>query len=156
MIFKENISLVNSINWLNFFVLLSLLCEIFFLFSFRVFFHGHWRLTGTPGESHFLFHSTTSTRSRTFRHLFTTLHVRWLLHIFHRTACNYQTATCWGLPPYRFTIGLIDDMMLIFVSLLDDLILGSHYRIFNTGNLRARTLIDYHLCIISGLTSQVC
>ena len=40
-----------------------------------------------------LFHSTTSTRSRTFRHLFATLHVRWLSHIFNRNACIYQTAT---------------------------------------------------------------
>ena len=32
----------------------------------------------------FLFDSTTSTRSRTFRHLFATLHVRWLSNIFNR------------------------------------------------------------------------
>ena len=31
-----------------------------------------------------LFHSTTSTRSRTFRHLFATLRVRGLPHIFNR------------------------------------------------------------------------
>ena len=38
-----------------------------FCFSIRVFFHGHWQLTGQQGkgEDHFLFHSTTSTRSRT-------------------------------------------------------------------------------------------
>ena len=54
-----------------------------FFFSIRVFFHGHWRLIGHQGKGgdHFLFHSTTSTRSRTFRHLFATLHVRWH-HIF--------------------------------------------------------------------------
>ena len=41
-------------------------------FSIRVFFHGHWRLTGQQGKGgdHVLFHSTTSTRSRTFRLLF--------------------------------------------------------------------------------------
>ena len=39
---------------------------------------------GREGGVHFLFHSTTSTRSRTFRHLFVTLHVRWLSHIFNR------------------------------------------------------------------------
>ena len=47
-------------------------------FSVRVFFHGHSRLTGQQGKGgdHLLFHSTTTTRSRTFRHLFATLHVR--------------------------------------------------------------------------------
>ena len=34
-------------------------------------------------------------RSRTLRHLFATLHVRWLSHIFNRNACIYQTATRW-------------------------------------------------------------
>ena len=43
------------------------------------------------GGDHLLFHSTTSTRSRTFRYLFATLHVRWLSHIFNHTASIYQT-----------------------------------------------------------------
>ena len=73
---------------------------------------------------HLLFHPTTSTRSRTFKHLFATLHVRWLSHISHRNACIYQTATRWDLPPNRITIWLIDDVMLIFVCLLVELILG--------------------------------
>ena len=74
-------------------------------FSIRVFFHGHWRLTGQQGKGgdHLLFHSTNSTRPRTFRHLVATLHVRWLSHIFNHTACIYQTATRWDLPPYRIT-----------------------------------------------------
>ena len=75
-------------------------------FSTRVFFHGHWGFT-----EH---HSTTSTRSRTFRHLFSTLHVRWLSHIFNRITCIYQTATRWDLPLYRVTIWLIDDVTLSF------------------------------------------
>ena len=64
-------------------------------FSIRVLFHGHWQLTGQQGKGgdHLLFHSTTSTHSQTFRHLFATLHVRWLSHIFNRNACIYQTAT---------------------------------------------------------------
>ena len=33
------------------------------------------------GGDHFLFHSATSTCSQTFRHLFVTLHARWLSHI---------------------------------------------------------------------------
>ena len=39
-------------------------------------------------EDHVLFLSTTSTRSRTFRHLFETLHVRLLPSIFNRIPCN--------------------------------------------------------------------
>ena len=96
-----------------------------FFFSIRVFFHGHWQFTGQQrkGGDHLLFHSSTSTRSRTFKHLFTTLHLRLLSHIFNRNACIYQNATRWDLPPYRITIWMIDDVM-IFVSLLVDLTLG--------------------------------
>ena len=49
-------------------------------FFIRVFFHGHGWLTGQQGMEgdHFSFHSTASTRSRSFRHLFATVHVRWL------------------------------------------------------------------------------
>ena len=47
-------------------------------FSIRAFFHGHWQATGQQGKGgdHLLFHSSTFTRSRTFRHLFVTVHVR--------------------------------------------------------------------------------
>ena len=57
------------------------------------FYHGFLSrtLTNQKGRDHFLFHSTTSIRSRTFRHLFATLHVRWLSHIFNRNACIYST-----------------------------------------------------------------
>ena len=87
--------------------------------------HGHWQLTGQQGKGgdHLSFHSTTST-CWTFRHLFGTLHVKRLPHIFNRNACIYQTAARWDLPPYRIIIWLIDDVMLIFVCLLVDLILG--------------------------------
>ena len=88
------------------------------LFSIRVFFHGHWRLTVQQGKGggNFLFHSTTSTRSRTFRHLFETLHARWLSHIFNRNACIYQTATrkyCTTLSNYH----LIDWWCNVCISL---------------------------------------
>ena len=92
-------------------------------FSIRIFFHGHWQLIGHQGKrgDHLLFHSTTSTRSQTFRHLFATLHVRWLSHIFNRTACIYQTATRWDLPPSRITIWLIDDATIVlFVYVWND------------------------------------
>ena len=112
-----------------------------FFISVRVFFHGHWRLTGRQrkGRDHILFQSNTSTCSETFRHLFATLHVRWLSHIFNRTTYFYQVATRWALPSYRITISLIDDVILFFAFLLDDLILGFCY-------------IEYHPCIISRLT----
>ena len=95
-------------------------------FSIRVLFHGHWQLTGQQGKGghHLLFHSTTSTHSQIFRHLFATLHVRWLSHIFNRNARIYLTATLWDLPSYRVTIWLIDDVMLIFICLVINLILG--------------------------------
>ena len=81
----------------------------FFFFFFFFFFYRHWRFTGQQGKGgdHLLFHSTTSTRSRTFRHLFATLHVRWISRIFNRNACIYQTATWWDLPPFRITIWVI-------------------------------------------------
>ena len=102
----------------------------FFFFSIRVFLHGHWQLTGQQGKrgDHFLFHFTTSTRPRTFRHLFATfafeMTITMLSHIFNRTTCIYQIAARWDLPPYQITIWLIEDVILIFVCLLDDLILG--------------------------------
>ena len=132
-----------------------------FLFSFLsgfFFFHGHWRFTGRQNKQgdHFLFHSTTSTCSRTFRYLFATMHVRWLSHIFNLTACIYQTATRGDLPPYRITIWLIDDVKLVFVCLLDDLILGFCYSNLDTGNQWIRAHIGCHPCITSEPTNQVC
>ena len=110
---------------------LALIRGLFFL-------SGFWRLTGQQGKGrdHFLFYSPTSTGSRTFRHLLATLYVRWLSHIFHRTACIYQAATRWDIPPYRITIWLIDDVTLsFFVCLRDDLILA----FFCYSNLRRET-----------------
>ena len=108
---------------------------VFYFFSIRVFFHGHWRFTGQQGkgEDHLLFHSTTSTRSRTLRYLFATLHVRWLSRTFNRNACVYQTATRWDLPPNRITIWLIDWWCNVCL-LLDELILGLSYSDFDMGN----------------------
>ena len=134
------------------------------IFSIAIYYFSIRVLSRTPttqgtagkGEDHFLFHSTTSNHSRTFRHLFATLHVRWLSHIFNRTACIYQTATRWDLPPYQISIWLINDVALIFVSLYDDLILAFLLQLLETGNRWTRTHIDYHLCITSEPTNQVC
>ena len=119
--------------------------EINTFFVIRVFFHGHWWLTGqqAKGGDHHLFHSTNFTCSRIFRHLFANLQVRWQSHIFSRTACIYQTATRWDLPPHPITTWLIDDVMLFFVCLLDDLILGFCYSILTrkTGGLELTLII---------------
>ena len=106
--------------------------------------------------NHILFHSTTSTWSQTFRHLFATFHVRWLSHIFNCTTCICQTATRWDLPPYRTTTWLIDNAKLVFVCcLLNDLILGFCYSNLDTENRWTRTRNDYHPCITSEPTNQV-
>ena len=90
-------------------------------------------------------------------HLFATLHVTWLSRIFNRTVCIYQTAIRWDLLPYRITIWLIDDVTLVFfVCLRDDLILAFLLQQFETWKRWTRTLIDYHPCITSGPTNQVC
>ena len=82
------------------------------------------------GGDYLLFHSTTSTYSRTLRHLFATLHVRWLSRIFNRNACVYQTATRWDLQPSRITIWVIVWWCNVFACLLDDLILAFCYSNF--------------------------
>ena len=101
--------------------------DTFSIFSTRDLFHRHSRFTGQQGKGgdHLLFPSTSSTRSRTFKHLFSTLHLRWLSSMFNHNACIYQTATRWDLPFYWTSISLIDDA--IFVCLLDSLILGFCY-----------------------------
>ena len=115
--------LVNVQQFISFKIIQSLLVNWFFFLSRFSF---HWRLTGQQGKwgDHLLFHSTTSTRSQTFKHLFATLHVRWLSHIFNRTACIYQIATRWHLPPSRITSWLIGDVIISLVCLLAELILG--------------------------------
>ena len=42
----------------------------------------------------------------TFRHLFPTLHLKWLLSIFYRITNNYQIVTRWAKPPLRISIWL--------------------------------------------------
>ena len=96
-------------------------------FFYQDFLYRQWRFTGLQGkgEDHLLFHSTTSTRSRTLSHLFATLHVQWLSRIFNGNTCVYQTAIRWYLPPYRITIWVTD--WWCSVCLLDEFILGFCY-----------------------------
>ena len=129
-----------------------------FFFSIRVFFHGHWLLKGRQGKGgdNILLHSTTSTRLRTFRHLLASLHLGWLSHIFNRTACIYQTGTRWDLPPYWITIWLSDDVTLSFCLITCWFDPRFFLQFFETGNRWIRTRSDYHPCITSGPTNQVC
>ena len=148
----HNLHVLNGILASEAFWIRHRVARLEFFFSIRVFFQGHWWLTGQQGKGgvHLLFHSTTSTRSWTFRHLFATLHVRWLSHIFNRTACIYQAATRWDLPPYRITIWLTDDVTLSF-CLFTWWFDSSFFLLqqFETGNRWIRTRIDYHPYITS-------
>ena len=86
----------------------------FKLFNFFFFFYQGFlsqtlatHKTAVERRGQFFPHSIKSTCSRIFKHLFETLHVRWLSHIFNRTACIYQTATRWDLQPF-YNYHLID------------------------------------------------
>ena len=102
--------------------------QMIYFFSYQGFLYRHWRFTGQQGKrgGHLWFHSTTSTRSRTLRHLFATLHVRWLslfliaTFVFTRLLLDeiYHLIEL----PFEW---LIDDAM--FVYLLDELILRFCY-----------------------------
>ena len=117
-------------------------------FFIRVFFHRHWQFTGQQekGGDHRLFHSTTSTRSQTFRHLFATLHVRWLSRIFNCNACVYQTATRWDLSPYRITIWLIDWWcnVCFFTGWLDSRFLSQRFWHWKPVDLNSHRLTLYY------------
>ena len=131
----------------------KLFASKYIFFLYQRFLHRHWRFTGQQGKrgDHLLFLSTTSTRSRTLRHLFATLHVRWLSRIFNRNACVYQTATRWDLPPYRITIWVIDWWcnVCLFTWWIDIRFL---LQWFDIGNRWIWTRIVYHPCITNRLT----
>ena len=87
---------------------------------------------------------------------FATLHVRCLSHVSNRTACIYQAATRWDLPPYRITIlsdWWYDVDFCLFTCWFDSRLL---LLLFDTGNPWTRTRMDYHTCITSEPTNQVC
>ena len=115
-----------------YFVLL-LFCFFLFCFTFFLsghFFKGHWRLTGQQGKGGdhlfiplYHFHPLTNIQALILQ-LCT-----WVdYHIFLIAPLEFITLLLWwDLPPYRITIWLIDDVMLIFVCLLVDLIPGFCY-----------------------------
>ena len=110
------------------------------------FFHRHWRFTGQQEKrgDYLLF---TSTRSWTFRHLYATLHVRWLSRIFNWNAFVYQTATRWDLPPYWITIWLTEWWcnVYLFTSWFDSRFLLQQ---FDMGNRWLWTHSDYYSAFI--------
>ena len=79
----------------------------------------------------------------TLTHLFATLHVRCLSHIFNHNACVYQTATRWDLPPYRITIWVINWWcnVCLFTWWINTSFLLQR---FDIGNRWICTRIDYH------------
>ena len=79
-----------------------------------------------------------------------------ITYFLNRTTCIYQAATRWDLPPYRIIIWLIDDVTLVYVCLSDDLILAFLLQQSETGNRWIRAHIDYHPCITSEPSNQVC
>ena len=97
-------------------------------FFYKGFLHGHWRFTGQQGKEgdRLLFHSTTSTRSRTLSHLITTLQMRLLYHPFLivTLVTRLLLDEIYHIIELPFN-WLIDDAM--FVCLLDELILGFCY-----------------------------
>ena len=103
--------------------------SILFLFSIRVFFFLRTLITqGTAQEGRGLYciplyHLHPLTDIQAFICNFER-EMTILCKIFNRNACIYQTATRGELPPHQITIWFIDDVMLIFVCLLGDLILG--------------------------------
>ena len=134
---------------------------LFLLFPFLfLFFLSRFSFTNTDksqesrGRDHLLFHSTTYTCSRTFRHIFATLCVRWISHIFNRTACIYQTTTWLDLPPYWITIfDWCDVKFCMFTWWFDSRFLLQQFEMWNWWTW---TRINYHPCITGELTNQVC
>ena len=75
--------------WLG---LLMILFCIFFRSEFT-FTHTNNARNAGDGNGASLFLSTTSTHSRTFRHLFAGLQLTWLPRILDFSTCNYQAVT---------------------------------------------------------------
>ena len=137
-------------------ILQSLILERLF-FSIKVFFHRHWRLTGQQGREGTIFYSTLPLPPA---------HEHWDIylqlcmwddyHVLLIATLVFTTLLLDGiyhlieLPFER----LIDDAM--FVWLLDEFILGFLLQRFDIGNRWIWTCIDYHPCITSEPTNQVC
>ena len=103
---------------------------MFLFFFYQGFLSQTLTILRTVGEGgdHRLFDSTTSICSRTLKHLFAALHVRWLSRIFNHNTCFLPD--CYFM---RFATlsnyHLINDA--IIVCLLDELSLGFCYSDFD-------------------------
>ena len=129
----------------------------FFFLSIRVFFHRHWRFTGQQGKGgdHLFFHSTTLPS-----------HEHWDIYLQLCMWDDYHVFLIAALVFTRLLLDeiyhlielpfdrLIDDAM--FVFLLDELILGFWYSNFDMGIRWIWARLDYHPCITSEPTNQVC
>ena len=93
-------------------------------FANKIFFHRHWRFTGQLGKGgdHLLFRSTTSAHSLTSRHLFATLHVRWLPLFLIASLITIRLLLGEIYHLIELPFWLIDDTVLIcFICVRDDL-----------------------------------
>ena len=158
--FPEKVSKFTFFSSKNEYLIATTNCFVrsfFFFFFYHGFLHRGWRFSGQQGKrrDHLLFHSTTPTHSRTLRHVFATLYVRWVSRIFNRNACVYQTATRWDLPPYQITIWVIDWWcnVCLFTWWIDTRFLLQR---FDIGSRWIWTRIEYHPCITSEPTNQAC
>ena len=103
-----------------------------------------------------LFHSATSTRSQKFRHILSTLYVRWLSHIliaplvFTRLLLNEIVTT---LLNYHLIDWWCDVNFCLFAWGFDSRFLLQQ---FEMRNLWTQSSINYHPCITSEPTNQVC
>ena len=130
---------------------IPLISELTSFFFYQGFLQRHWRFTRHQGKGgdYVLFDSTTSNRSRTLRHLFATLHVRWL-HVFLIAMLSQSQSQL-----YRITIWVIDWWcnVCLFTWWIDTRFLLQR---FDIGNRWIWTRIDYHPCITSEPTNHVC
>ena len=97
------------------------------LFSIRVFLRGHWWLTGHQGNrGNHLYSSLPLQPANEHSDFYLQLYMWDDCHIFVIAPLVFtRLLFClWDLPPYQITMSLIDDVMLIFVCLLDGLIPG--------------------------------
>ena len=118
----------------------------FFFFFIRVFFTDTDDSQDSRGREGIIFYSTLPLPPA---------HERWLSHIFNRNTYIYHTATWWDLPPYRINIWVIDWWcnVCLFTWWIDTRFLLHR---FDIRNRWIWTHINYHPCITSEPTNQVC
>ena len=150
----------HSVHSVTLFVCSLLCCKYIYIYIYilyQCFLHRHWRFIAQQGKrgDHLLFHSTTSTRSRTLRHLqlcmWDDYHVFLIATlVFTRLLLDY----IYHLIELPF-VWLINDAM--FVCLFTWWI-GTRFSLqrFDIENRWMWTRIQYQPCITSEPTNQVC